>query len=251
MSHIDIKQAKLPGVKTIIGVMNGKGGVGKTFAAVNLALTFAKLGKKTGLLDADITCPSVFKALGITQKITPTADNKIIPIEKWGVRTVSMAGLTAKDDEALAWRGTIISRILQQFLKESIWGELDVLVIDFPPGTSDIALSILQNFEIDFAIIVTSPQELALAAAKRTMQMATLLNVPVLGILENMRGDIFGEGGSRRLAENYRVPFLGSIPLRKQIITFTDQGVPPVFHMEELEMIFGKVARFTMEKISV
>lgn len=244
-----MKKNRLPGIKTVIGVANGKGGVGKTFVAVNLALTFAKLGKKVGLLDADITCPNVFKTLGITQKITPTADNKIVPVQKYGISVVSMAGLTASEEEPLAWRGTIISKILQQFLKETLWGELDILLVDFPPGTSDIALTLMQNFELDGIIVVTTPQSLALTDARRTLQMASLLNVPVLGIVENMRGDIFGERGGSVLGEMYRAPLLGSIPLRKQILTLTDQGVPPVFHMEELEMIFSKIARYTIEKV--
>lgn len=240
--------SRIPGVKTVIGVVSGKGGVGKTFVASCLAATFAKLGKKTGLLDADISNPDVFHSLGIKNKIIPTADHKIIPAESWGISAVSMAGLAATEDEPIIWRGPIVSKIIQQMLKETVWGELDVLVIDFPSGGSDAVMAVLQHFTVDGMLVVTSPQKLATVGARRSINTALAMKVPVLGILENLRGEIFGEGGAARAAEMMRVPFLGSIPLRKQITALGDEGVPPVLRMEELEMIFAKIIRMLDER---
>lgn len=245
---MEIKRIKIPGVKTVIGVLSGKGGVGKTFITGCLAATFAKLGKKTGILDANISCPDIFKIFGIKQKIIPTADNKIIPAEKYGIKIVSMAGLCATEDEPIVWRGPIVSKIIQQLLKETLWGELDVLVIDFPSGTSDAVLTILQSFAVDGVLMVTTPQQLAAIDCRRTINMAIAMKIPILGIAENMRGEVFGEGGAGRVAEIMRIPLLGSIPLRKQIASLCDEGIPPVFHMEELEMIFGKIIRSLDER---
>jgi ATP-binding protein involved in chromosome partitioning len=167
------------------------------------------------------------------------------------MKIVSMAGLINSEDEPIVWRGPIISRIIQQFLKETLWGELDVLVIDFPTGTSDAVLTILQNFGVDGVLIVTAPQQLATLDARRCIHLAAAMKIPVLGIVENMRGEVFGEGGGARVAEMMRLPFLGSIPLRKQIVSLSDEGIPPVFHMEELEIIFGKIVRNALEKIAV
>lgn len=245
---IPIQKTKIPGVKTMLGVLGAKGGSGKTFVTANLGLTLAKLGNKVGILDADISCPDMFKMLGITQKITPTADNKIIPIEKFGVKTISMAGLCATEDEPVAWRGPILSKIIQKFLKETLWGELDILLIDFPTGTSDAEITILQNFSVDGTLLVITPQMLAITDGRRVANTLALLKVPLLGIVENMRGDVFGEGGGNRLAESLRIPLLGSIPLRKQIVHLCDSCEPAVFHMEELEMIFSKMARYLLDK---
>lgn len=243
---LPIQKMKIPGVKSIFAVTSGKGGSGKTFISANLALVLAKLGLKTGVLDADISCPDMFKMLGITQRITPTPENKIIPVEKFGVKVVSMAGLCATEDEPVAWRGPIISKIIQKFLKETIWGELDMLLIDFPTGVSDVAITILQGFAVDGVILVTTPQPLSITDSKRTANTLALLKVPILGIVENMRGEVFGEGGGRNLAEMFHVPFLGSLPMRRQIVNLCDSGTPAVFHMEEIEMIFSKMGRFIL-----
>jgi ATP-binding protein involved in chromosome partitioning len=248
---LPIQKTKIPGVKTILGVLGAKGGSGKTFVTANLGLTLAKFGNKVGILDADISCPDMFKMLGITQHITPTADNKIIPIEKFGVKTISMAGLCATEDEPVAYRGPILSKIIQKFLKETLWGELDILLIDFPTGTSDAEITILQNFSVDGVLLVITPQSLAITDGRRVANTLTLLKVPLFGIVENMRGDVFGEGGGGKLSESLRIPLLGSIPLRKQIVHLCDSGEPAVFHMEELEMIFSKMARQVVEKILV
>ncbi|MBI4994757.1 P-loop NTPase [Candidatus Peregrinibacteria bacterium] len=248
ISQFNQNQIKIPGIKRIIGVISGKGGVGKTFIASGLALTLAKLGSKTGLLDADISCPNVFKILGLKAKTIPTPDSKLIPVEKYGIKIISMAGLCNEEDEPIVWRGPIMSKIIQQLLKETVWRELDTLVIDFATGASDSVITILQNFAIDGVIVATTPQKLSLLDAKRTLNMTAILKIPVLGIVENMRGEMFGEGGASILAEEYRLPILGSIPMRKQISALCDTGVPPVFHMNELEIIFNKMARFLMKK---
>lgn len=240
---LPLQKTQITGVKTILGVLGSKGGSGKTFVCANLALTLAKLGNKVGILDADISCPDMFKMLGITQKITPTADNKIIPIEKYGVKTVSMAGLCATEDEPVAYRGPILSKIIQKFLKETLWGELDILFIDFPTGTSDSAITILQNFEVSGALLVMTPQALSITDGRRAANTLALLKVPLLGVVENMRGEIFGDGGGNRLADITQKPLLASIPMRKQIVNGCDTGMPAVFHMEEMEMIFSKMAR--------
>lgn len=245
------QKIKLPGIHTIIGILSGKGGTGKTFVASSLAATLAKLGKKVGILDADIACPNIFKILGIKEKLIPTPDNKMIPLEKYGIKIISMAGLCESEDEPIVWRGPIISKIIQQFLKESMWGELDFLVIDFPTGAADTAITLLNNFTIDGVIIVTTPQELAINDARKTINMAGMLRVPVVGIVENMRGDIFGDSGGAHIANSFNLPLLGSIPMRKQIVSLTDSGIPPVFQMEELEMIFGKIARSIVDRVLI
>lgn len=245
------QKIRLPGISKILAIMSGKGGTGKTFVATNLAVLLAGQGKRIGLLDANISCPDVFRALGITSKITPTADNKIIPAEKFGVKAVSMAGLCATEDEPIVWRGPILSKIIQQLLKETVWGELDMLIIDLPPGTSDASITILQQFEIDYAIVVTTPQMLATVNARRAANAAYMLKIPVLGVVENMRGEIFGEGGGSRIAELLHIPFLGSIPMKKQITAFTDAGKPAVLEMEEFAMLFSRIARAVTEQTMV
>lgn len=245
------QKIQLPGVRTMIGVMSGKGGVGKTFVATTLAITLAKMGHKVGLLDADIGGQGAFKMLGISEKLNFTSDNKITPAKKYGISVVSMAGLCATEDEPISWCGPIMSKIIQQMMKESLWGELDYLILDFPTTITDSSLTLLQSFAIDSILLVTSPQALSLAPTRRTVSMLDMFKIPVLGILENLRGEIFGEGGASRLAEMHRLHLLGSIPLRKQIAAFCDQGIPAIFHMEELEMIFNKITKFLAEKVVV
>ncbi|MEK9132580.1 MAG: P-loop NTPase [Patescibacteria group bacterium] len=240
---------KIPGAKTVIGVIGGKGGVGKTFVATSLALTLAKSGKSVALLDADINCPNIFKMLGIKTRVLTGSDNRLVPVQKWGLKVISMAGLCATEDEPVIWRGPIISKIITQMIAQSAWGENDFMVIDFPSGTGDSVVTVLQNFEIDGVIVVTTPQELSVIDARRTLNMCNLLKVPVAGILENMRGEIFGEGGANKITDLYRLPLLSSIPMRKQIVTLCDGGIPPVFNMEEIEMIFSRIVRNILEKM--
>lgn len=244
-------QIVLPGIKKIIAVVSGKGGVGKTFIASSIAIALAKIGKRVGLLDADITCPNIFTMLGINQKLILTSDQKIIPAERFGLKIVSMAGLCETEDEPIAWRGPILSKILQKLIKESVWGELDVLVVDVPSGSSDSALTILQNLIVDGAVIVTAPNRLSTIGARKAINMAISLKVPIVGIIENMRGDIFGEGGGLPVADKYKIQFLGSIAMRKQIVNLCDAGTPPIFQLEELEMIFTKIVRIISEKVVI
>lgn len=249
MATIEINPIKLPNIKNIIGIFSGKGGVGKTFVATSLALALAKAGKSVGLLDADISCPNVFKALGITNKIRLSAENRILPIEKYGVKIVSMAGLAGAQDEAIVWRGPIVSKILQKFMKETVWGDIEILIVDFPSGAGDIALTMLQNFEVNGLIAVTTPQDMSVIDVIRSINMANMLKVPVIGVVENMRGEFFGEGGGSRTADYCKIPLICSIPMRRQIVALTDSGVPPVFHSDELQMMFSKIARVVGEKI--
>lgn len=245
------QKLRIPGVGKILGVVSGKGGVGKTFVATSLALTLAKLGQPCALLDANISCPNIFKYLGIQNKILSNSDHRLVPVQKWGLKIISMAGLTAAEDDPVMWRGPLVSKIIQQMMQQSIWGEVEFLIIDFPTGTTDSSVTIMQNFEIDGVIAVTTPQNIAIPDTRRIINASYMMNVPVVGVVENMRGEIFGEGGGNRIADMYRLPLLGSIPMRKQIVTLSDNGSPPVFHMEEIEMIFTKMGRNILEKIMV
>ena len=211
-------------IKTKIGVYSGKGGVGKTTVAVNLAAHLAKAGYSVGLLDADIDCPNATKVLGITTG--PVVDNgRITPAEKDGVKVVSMAFFQEKEDEAIIWRGPMIHNALNQFLQMTDWGDLDFLVVDMPPGTSDAPLTVMQVLTMDGFVVVTTPQPLAGMDAKRSINMIKKLNVEVLGIVENMTGEIFGEGAGQELADDLSLPFLGTIELRSD---YKDQSMPTV-----------------------
>lgn len=203
-----------PAGACIIAVHSGKGGVGKTFVATNLAVSLAKAGRRVGLLDADIDCPNILKSLNLKGKLVANADRKIVPLEKYGIKIVSMAPLMATEDESLLWRGPRTSRAVEQLVHDTDWGELEYLIVDVPPGTSDVPISVLQILEGVQLLIVTTPQELALMDARRSARMAQRLNVPLLGIVENMAGDVFGQGGGEALAAELDVPFWGSIPLK-------------------------------------
>ncbi|MCH7605732.1 MAG: Mrp/NBP35 family ATP-binding protein [Chloroflexi bacterium] len=204
---------RLSKIKTKIGVYSGKGGVGKTTVAVNLSVTLALEGKKVGLLDVDIDCPNVTKVLGIEEK-PDYVDGQIHPSEKWGVRVVSMAFFQENEEEAIIWRGPMIHNAINQFLQVTDWGELDYLVVDLPPGTSDSPLTVMQTLPMDGFVVVSTPQQLANMDAKRCINMIRKLNLNVLGVVENYTGEIFGEGGGRNLAEEVDAPFLGNLSLR-------------------------------------
>lgn len=203
------------GVKRVIAVHSGKGGVGKTFVAVNLAVSLAEAGYKVGLLDADIDCPNIFRMLSLKGTMVANENRKIIPLQKHGVKIVSMAPLLNDETESLLWRGPRTSRAVEQLAHDTDWGELDFLIVDAPPGTSDVPISILQTLAGVEMLIVTTPQELALMDAERSINMANRLNIPVLGIIENMSGNLFGERGGETLAKKLKIPFFGSIPLKK------------------------------------
>jgi ATP-binding protein involved in chromosome partitioning len=230
----DSTRASLPGVKNIIAVGAGKGGVGKTTVAVNLALALAKCGGKVGLIDADIYGPNVPLMLGMKTQLN-TDGQKIIPAEKYGLQVISMAFLTA-DDAPIIWRGPMLHGALQQFFREVRWNALDYLVVDLPPGTGDVALSLSQTVPVAGAIVVTTPQQVSLADSRRAVAMYRKLNIPPIGIVENMsyfvcrncehEADIFGRGGGEQMAVELGVPFFGRIPIYQPIREGSDSGVP-------------------------
>ena len=227
----------LPAIKNIIAVASGKGGVGKSTVAVNLALALAQEGAQVGLLDADIYGPSQPTMLGIHERPEIQDKKLIIPIEKFGVQMMSI-GLLVDPQTAMVWRGPMISMAMQQLLNDTQWQKVDYLIVDLPPGTGDIQLSLAQKVPLTAALIVTTPQDLALADARRASAMFQKLNVPVLGVVENMamhhcshcghEEAIFGRGGADRLAQEYAVEVLARLPLDARIREQTDSGKPPV-----------------------
>ncbi len=206
--------ANLNKISNRIAVYSGKGGVGKTTVAVNLAVSLSNLGYKVGLLDADIDCPNADKLLGIEEKPT-FVDGVLHPPERAGVKTISMASVQEDETEAIIWRGPMITNALNQFLEMTEWGELDYLIVDLPPGTSDSPLTIMQTLQLHGFVVVTTPQDLAVMDAKRSINMIKKMNIDILGIVENMAGPIFGEGGGEHLASDLDVPFLGRVELDK------------------------------------
>jgi ATP-binding protein involved in chromosome partitioning len=227
------------GRTSTLAVASGKGGVGKSTVAVNLAASLAKRGYQVGLVDADIYGPSIPTMFGIVHEKPRVNDRrKIVPIERYGVRLLSM-GLLADPDQAVIWRGPMVSGAVRQFLTDAEWGDLDYLILDLPPGTGDIQLTIVQTLELTGAIVVSTPQDVALADARRGVAMFQNVHVPVLGIVENMayftppdlpdrKYYLFGEGGARRLAESLQVPFLGEVPIEQRLRESGDAGQPLV-----------------------
>jgi ATP-binding protein involved in chromosome partitioning len=229
-------RAPLPGVKNIIAVGAGKGGVGKTTVAVNLAIALARYGGSVGMIDGDIYGPNVPIMLGLQAQLG-TDGEKIVPAEAYGVQVVSMGFLTS-DDAPVIWRGPMLHGVIQQFFRDVRWNALDYLVIDMPPGTGDVALSLSQTVPVSGAVVVTTPQAVSVADTRRAVRMYQKLNIPTLGLVENMshyvcrqcghEADIFGKGGGEQLAEQLGVPFLGRIPLYEPIRRGGDSGLPIV-----------------------
>ena len=226
----------LPGVKNVIAVGAGKGGVGKTTVAVNLALALAKCGSRVGLLDGDICGPNIPLMLGINTQLT-TDGKQIVPAEKYGVQVVSIGFLT-QDDAPIIWRGPMLHGAIQQFFREVAWRDLDYLIVDMPPGTGDVALSMSQTVPVVGSIVVTTPQQVSLSDSRRAVRMYQKLNIPTIGIVENMsyyqctnchhEADIFGHGGGEKLATELDVPFLGRLPIYQPIREGSDAGIPLV-----------------------
>ncbi len=224
------KPGLLPDVKHVVAVSSGKGGVGKSMVASNLAVGLALQGLKVGLLDADIYGPNIPLMFGETRRPDVTGDKgreRIAPLEQHGVKLMSLGFLLEKEQPAIM-RGPLIAGILKQFIEQVAWGELDVLLVDMPPGTGDAQLSLVQTIDLDGAIMVTLPQAVSTGDVRRGIKMFERVNTPILGIVENMRGDIFGEGGGEALAEEMGVPFMGGIPLDRAVREAGDAGHPTV-----------------------
>jgi len=250
VSHVDVQltanvrsalapetgRPPLPGVKNVIAVGAGKGGVGKTTVAVNLALSLAKCGSRVGVLDGDIYGPNIPLMLGLNTQLT-TDGKQIVPAEKYGLQVVSIGFLT-QDDAPIIWRGPMLHSAIQQFFREVAWKDLDYLIVDMPPGTGDVALSMSQTVPVVGSIVVTTPQQVSLSDSRRAVRMYQKLNIPTIGIVENMsyyqctnchhEADIFGHGGGEALAAELNVPFLGRLPVYQPIREGSDAGVPLV-----------------------
>ena len=257
----DAGRAPIPGVKNIIAVGAGKGGVGKSTVAVNLALALAKYGGRVGLIDADIYGPNIPIMLGLRGQLE-TDGKKIVPAEKYGIPVVSMGFLT-QDETPIIWRGPMLHGVVQQFFREVRWQELDYLVVDMPPGTGDVALSLSQTVPVSGAVVVTTPQVVSVADSRRAVAMYKKLNVPTLGIVENMshfvcpscdhESDLFGKGGGESAATDMGVPFLGRIPVYQPIREGGDSGNPIVLSEPDsaAARAFFDVAERTAAQISI
>jgi ATP-binding protein involved in chromosome partitioning len=233
--HAADKKAPIAGVKNLVAVASGKGGVGKTTVAVNLAIALKTLGATVGLLDADVYGPNVPVMLGTNEQPRAVDEKTIIPVEAYGVKMISM-GLLNPGDKPLVWRGPMLHSVMQQFLRSVQWGTLDYLIVDLPPGTGDVQLSLIQSVSVTGAVVVTTPSIVALADVRKAVEMFRQVNVEILGVVENMsyfncphcngRIDVFGHGEGQHMAKNFGVPFLGEIEIDPQIRIGGDTGKP-------------------------
>jgi len=255
-------KVSIPGVRNIIAVSSGKGGVGKSTVAVNLAVSLARDGARVGLMDADVYGPNVPIMLGVSDARPEVDGNKLIPVQAYGVRLMSMAVLQPGDKPMIV-RGPILHGLVKQFLSDVKWGELDYLIVDMPPGTGDVQLSLAQLVPVQGAVLVTTPQDVSVADVRRALRMFETVAIPVLGVVENMsyfiapdtgnRYDIFGEGGGQRLAQTYGVPFLGAIPLGIEVREGGDRGRPIVVSQPDSPQAraFQHVAEEVARQVSI
>ncbi len=255
------EKEEIPGVKNILAISSGKGGVGKSTVAVNLALSLIKLGAKVGLMDADAYGPNIPQMLGV--KGQPETDGKqIYPPQAYGMRVMSV-GLVATGDQPVIWRGPMLHSLVNQFLRQVAWEELDYLVVDMPPGTGDAQLSLTQLAPLAGAVLVTTPQEVAQSDVRRAIMMFKKVNVPILGVVENMsyficpdngkQYDIFGSGGGEKLAKQYKTVLLGKIPINPRIATGGDAGIPIVVAEPDSPITkeFENIAAAVAQQISI
>jgi len=265
-SHKDPKKDSiLPGVKNTIAVASGKGGVGKSTVAVNLAVALAKEGAKVGLIDADIYGPSIPLMLGLKdqpQVVKTEKGMQLVPLKAFGLKVISI-GLLVDDQAPIIWRGPMASGAIKQFMSDVQWGELDYLVFDLPPGTGDIQLTLVQTIPLTGSVIVTTPQEVSLIDARKALKMFERVNVPVLGVIENMsyfiapdtgnRYDIFGSGGGEKVAEQLNLPFLGGIPIDQRIREGSDNGKPIVYDIPDSReaSIIMDISRKLIEQVNL
>jgi ATP-binding protein involved in chromosome partitioning len=259
--NTESQQAPIPGIKNVVAVGAGKGGVGKTTLAVNLAAALSRLGSRVGIIDGDIYGPNVPIMLGLKEPLLSEGD-KIAPAAKYGMKVVSM-GFLASDEAPVIWRGPMLHSVIRQFFHDVAWGELDYLVIDMPPGTGDVALSLSQTVPVAGAIVVTTPQEVSLSDSRRAVRMYQKLGIPVLGLVENMsyfvcphcehESDIFGRGGGERTAAGLEVPFLGRIPIYEPIRRGGDEGLPLIIGEPDspAAQAFLRVAEQTAAQVSI
>jgi ATP-binding protein involved in chromosome partitioning len=256
------QQQLLPGVKNVIAVASGKGGVGKSTVSANLAVALALEGASVGLLDADITGPNIPLMMGVEGQPQATADNKIRPLERYGVKVISIQ-FFVPEGQPIVWRGPLVGGAIQQFLRDVDWGELDYLVIDLPPGTSDAQLTLAQAVPVSGALLVTTPQEVALTDVRKALSMFRRMNVPIMGVVENMSAfvcahcgevtEIFGRGGGERFGRENDLEYLGSIPLDVKVRQGGDVGVPAVAQRESgpAAEVFRSLARTVAARMSV
>ncbi len=226
-------------IKHKIGVYSGKGGVGKTTISVNLAVTLAQQGYKVGIFDVDIDCPNVTKVMNIRER-PQVNEGRLIPPELYGVKVVSMAFFQENEDEAIIWRGPMVHNAINQFLEMTEWGDLDYLIIDLPPGTSDAPLTVMQVITVEGFVAVTTPQYLAVLDAKRSINMIKKMNVNILGVVENFSGEIFGTGAGEVLAQDMGVPFLGKVELRSD---YRQSSKPTVLGNQDVLNEFENITR--------
>ncbi len=234
------------GIRHKVAVYSGKGGVGKTTVAVNLAVTLAQQGHRVGIFDADVDCPNVVQAIGATEP-PEYEDGEFLPPEAWGVKVLSMGFFQKDPDEAIIWRGPMIHNAITQFLEQTKWGELDYLITDLPPGTSDAPLTIMQTLPLDGFVIVTTPQELSRTDAKRSINMVKKLNMPVFGVAENFAGKIFGQGAGEDLARELNLPFLARFTM---LPDYRDTSKPTVLTSKPVRQEYETLAKGLIEALA-